>query len=233
MDVLDWYDIVGRLALAVVLGGVLGLEREYSGQDAGFRTHVLVVLGSALFGLMSVGGFDAFIAERATTNVAVDVTRLAAYVAPGIGFIGGGAILKYGGRVTGITTAASLWSAAAIGVAAGVGVWFAAVAAAALSLLALALQPVSRMASERGLRRRAAYSIEVAADADLGRVIEEVRAAVQEPVRALRFGVGPGDHGHLTVECWGRSSRHVRSSVVERLSSLEGVIAVDAAAAGE
>jgi putative Mg2+ transporter-C (MgtC) family protein len=110
---LGWLETVARLALAGCLGGLLGLEREYDGQDAGFRTHLLVVVGSALFAVLSVGAFDDFLVPRADSNVSVDVTRIAAYVAPGIGFIGGGAILKHGGKVSGITTAASLWSAAA------------------------------------------------------------------------------------------------------------------------
>lgn len=73
---LQWYEILARLSLAAVLGAVVGLERESAGQDAGWRTHLLVALGAGLFGVVSVGAFDSFITD-ATTNARVDVTRIA------------------------------------------------------------------------------------------------------------------------------------------------------------
>lgn len=150
---LEWYDVTGRLVLAAVLGAVLGLEREYDGHDAGLRTHLLLTLGAALFSVVSVAGFDALASER-SSNVTIDVTRIAAYIAPGVGFIGGGAIVKSGRKVTGITTAASLWTAAAIGVAAGLGFWVGAVVTTVIALIALeALQPLSNWAGELGRRR--------------------------------------------------------------------------------
>lgn len=148
---LEWYEIVGRLALACALGGALGFEREFDGNFAGFRTHLLLTLGTALFAVVSVAGFDAMITDRNATNVNVEVTRVAAYVAAGVGFLGGGAILKANGKIRGLTTAATLWTAAAIGVACGLGFWIGAVAATVLALVALeALQPVSRWAAELG-----------------------------------------------------------------------------------
>jgi putative Mg2+ transporter-C (MgtC) family protein len=147
-------DLVGRLVLAAVLGGLLGAERELDGQDAGFRTHVLLALGAGLFGAVSVGAFAGFIEESGETNVRVDVTRVASYVAAGIGFIGGGAILKHRGTIRGITTATSLWTTAAVGLAAGLGFWVGALATTALALTALrALQPLSNW-----LQRRSASS---------------------------------------------------------------------------
>src|SRR5690606_31981185 len=117
-------------------------ERGSSGHEAGLRTHVLVSVGSALFAVASVGAFDEFIGLRADTNVNIDVTRMAAYAAPGIGFIGAGVIVKNKRSgthpmVMGLTTAASLWTVAAIGVAAGLGFWVGAVTAAAVGLVAL------------------------------------------------------------------------------------------------
>lgn len=153
MAALEWYEVVGRLGLAALLGALLGFEREFDGNFAGLRTHLLLTLGAALFTLVSVAGFDSLIAERSTTNVNVDVTRIAAYIAPGVGFIGGGAILKAKGRIRGLTTAATLWTASAIGVAAGVGFWVGAVAATAIALFALeVLQPLSRWAAALGER---------------------------------------------------------------------------------
>jgi putative Mg2+ transporter-C (MgtC) family protein len=136
-------EIVGRLLLAALLGGILGIERELDGQDAGFRTHLLLALGAGLFGAISAGAFTDFVSTSAT-NVQVDVTRVASYVAAGIGFIGGGAILKHRGHITGITTATSLWTGAAVGLAAGLGFWVGAVATTVIALLALrALKPLS------------------------------------------------------------------------------------------
>jgi putative Mg2+ transporter-C (MgtC) family protein len=146
----DSFEVIVRLGLAAVLGGLLGAEREFDGQEAGLRTHLLLSLGAALFGLISVGAFSAFIVDPADANVQVDVTRVASYVAAGIGFIGGGAIVKYRGTVSGITTATSLWTTAAVGLAAGVGFWSAAVTATVLSLLALrGLKPLSDLLGRR------------------------------------------------------------------------------------
>jgi len=153
MEALEWYDVVGRLLLAMLLGGILGLEREYDGHDAGLRTHLLLTVGATLFTLISITGFTDFVEARADTNVNVDVTRVISYIVPGVGFLGGGAILKHGGKVTGITTAASLWAAAAIGTATGLGFWVGAVATTVITLFALiALQPLSNRAAALGRR---------------------------------------------------------------------------------
>jgi putative Mg2+ transporter-C (MgtC) family protein len=130
VDVGLW-QMAGRLGLACLLGGLLGLERDVKGHEAGLRTHMLLSLGSAMFALVSVASFGDFIDADAST-VQVDPSRIASYVAAGVGFIGGGAILKHGGNVTGLTTAASLWVAAAIGVATGLGMWPAALLGAGL-----------------------------------------------------------------------------------------------------
>lgn len=127
-------DVVIRLTVATGLAAVMGLQREFDGHDAGVRTHALLAGGAALFGAISVGAFGEAVTGDAT-NVRVDVTRIASYVAAGIGFLGGGVIVKKDGRAHGLTTAASLWSAAAIGLAAGLGFWVGAVTATALSLV--------------------------------------------------------------------------------------------------
>jgi putative Mg2+ transporter-C (MgtC) family protein len=130
-------EMVLRVLLAVALGAAIGIDREIDGQAAGFRTHVLVCVGAALFGLISVHAFDPFVTERARSNVNVDVTRVASNVVVGIGFLGGGAILKYGATVRGLTTAASMWVTAAIGLAVGVGYYWAGVAVTVAALAAL------------------------------------------------------------------------------------------------
>jgi len=123
-------ELVARLALGLILGAMIGFERELHRQPAGFRTHSLVAVGAALFTIISAYGF---------TGVAVDPTRIAAQIVSGIGFIGAGTILQHRGNVRGLTTAASLWSVAAIGMAAGAGMIVIAVIGTALILIVLAL----------------------------------------------------------------------------------------------
>jgi putative Mg2+ transporter-C (MgtC) family protein len=114
-------ELAGRLVAALALGGAIGLERELAGQVAGLRTHMSVALGAALFGIVSAYGWNEFAAVRAQTNVQIDVTRVASNVVTGVGFLGGGAILKDGATVRGLTTAASLWVTAAVGLAVALG----------------------------------------------------------------------------------------------------------------
>jgi putative Mg2+ transporter-C (MgtC) family protein len=130
-------EMVLRVLLAVVLGAAIGVEREIDAQPAGFRTHVLLCVGAALFGLISVHAFAPFVAVRAKSNVQIDITRVASQVVVGVGFLGGGAILKQGGSVRGLTTAASMWVTAAIGLAVGLGYTWAAVAVTVAALLSL------------------------------------------------------------------------------------------------
>lgn len=131
---IDELQITLRLLAALVLGGLVGLEREQSNHAAGLRTHILVCLGSSLIMMLSIYGFTAFVDEP---NVRIDPARLATAVITGIGFLGAGTILFTGKSITGLTTAASLWVVAAIGLAIGAGFYFAAIASTLLVLLNL------------------------------------------------------------------------------------------------
>jgi putative Mg2+ transporter-C (MgtC) family protein len=117
-----------RLALAGALGGLIGLERELREREAGLRTHLLVALGAALFTIVSAYGF---------VSIRTDPTRIAAQIVTGIGFLGAGAIIRQGSSIRGLTTAATLWVVAAVGMAAGAGYYSAALIATAIVLLAL------------------------------------------------------------------------------------------------
>ena len=135
-------EVVARLLATVVLCGLIGLERETRDQAAGFRTHILLGLGAALFTLVSAYGFPEFsraALESGGRGVQFDPTRIAAQVVTGVGFLGAGAIIRRGLDVRGLTTAASLWAAAAIGLAAGAGFYFGAAATTAVVLIALYL----------------------------------------------------------------------------------------------
>ncbi|KLU63829.1 MULTISPECIES: MgtC/SapB family protein [Desulfosporosinus] len=114
------YEIALRLLLACIFGGIVGLERERNDSSAGFRTHILVSLGSALIMILSMYGFTNF------TSVNKDPARLAAQVVSGIGFLGAGTILRDKTSIRGLTTAASLWVVSAIGLATGAGFYFSA-----------------------------------------------------------------------------------------------------------
>ena len=116
----DYFHIFLRLFLAVVFGGLVGLEREVNNHPAGLRTNVLVSLGSALIMLISIYGFDSLSPD----NKQFDPQRMPAQVISGIGFLGAGTILRHGFTVTGLTTAASLWVVSGIGLAVGAGFYF-------------------------------------------------------------------------------------------------------------
>ena len=123
-------DLALRLTVGLVLGAIIGFERELHRQPAGFRTHSLVSLGAALFTVVSAFGFSGDM---------VDPTRIAAQIVSGIGFIGAGTILQYRGHIRGLTTAASLWSVAAIGTAAGAGLYVVAIVGTLLILIILSI----------------------------------------------------------------------------------------------
>ena len=133
---LDWPEVLLRLALAAALGAAIGLEREIREREAGLRTHLLVSLGSALFTIVSAYGFHTFLASGQSV-VRADPSRIAAQIVTGIGFLGAGAILRQGLSVRGLTTAATLWVVAAIGLATGAGYYSAAVVTTVLVLVSL------------------------------------------------------------------------------------------------
>ncbi|HEX2972821.1 MAG TPA: MgtC/SapB family protein [Tepidisphaeraceae bacterium] len=130
-------EAVLRMLLAAVLGSLVGLERELRGREAGFRTNLLVCLGSAVVMLVSIRFVDHPWGTSQGITISVDPGRIAYGVMTGIGFLGAGAILKVGSTVRGLTTAAGLWCVAAIGLAAGFGLYTLACAAALMVLIAL------------------------------------------------------------------------------------------------
>src|SRR2546425_9569038 len=169
--------MVLRVLLAVALGGALGIEREIDAQPAGFRTHILLCLGAALFGLISVHAFAPFESVRADSNVQIDVTRVASQVVVGVGFLGGGAILKYGASIRGLTTAANLWITAAVGTAIGVGALVLGAATTAIALIALAgLRPLRALVRRYAVGREE-FLIDAEPAIDLQKLLSTVRSA--------------------------------------------------------
>lgn len=131
-------DLSLRLVLAAVLGAMIGAEREIHGHPAGIRTHMLVALGSGLFTVLSIHGFGQ------GPGVPIDPTRIAAQIVSGIGFLGAGAILKDGIVIRGLTTAASLWATAAVGMAAGAGEYV--IGAVGAGIVLISLWPLNAVA---------------------------------------------------------------------------------------
>jgi putative Mg2+ transporter-C (MgtC) family protein len=129
--------VILRLGVAAALGAIIGAEREFHGRAAGLRTQLLVALGSCLAMIVSLHFADHFGWESATTALRVDPARVAYGIMSGIGFLGAGAILRYGTGVQGLTTAASLWCTAAVGLACGFGMYTVSIATTAIVLFAL------------------------------------------------------------------------------------------------
>jgi putative Mg2+ transporter-C (MgtC) family protein len=133
---LHFFEVLLRVVLAGVLGGAIGVEREIREREAGLRTHLLVSVGAALFTIVSAYGWHDFHFSNAS-GVTYDPTRIAAQIVTGIGFLGAGAIIRQGLSVRGLTTAASLWVVAAIGIASGAGYYSAAVITTVVVLVSL------------------------------------------------------------------------------------------------
>ncbi|MGB2952162.1 MAG: MgtC/SapB family protein [Gaiellaceae bacterium] len=133
---LSWGEVLLRVAVAALLGGAVGIERELREREAGFRTHMLVAVGSALFTLVGAYGFRDFLVNGGSV-IRADPTRIAAQIVTGIGFLGAGAIIRQGFSVRGLTTAATLWVVAAIGIASGAGYYSAAAITTVVAIVSL------------------------------------------------------------------------------------------------
>jgi putative Mg2+ transporter-C (MgtC) family protein len=144
MQAFSWPQMI-QVFVAALLGGFIGLEREWRGHEAGFRTNMLIAMGACLFTIVSIHGFPL------AGSTARDTSRVAAGVVTGIGFLGAGAILQSQQRVKGMTTAATVWLVAAIGMTVGVEAYALAIFSSALTFVILQfLRPVSKTVSHLG-----------------------------------------------------------------------------------
>ncbi len=205
----DW-DVIGRLAVAAGLGAAVGIEREIREREAGIRTHLLVSLGACLFTIVGAYGFSDF-------GSRVDPTRIAAQVVTGIGFLGAGAIIREGISVRGLTTAASLWIVAAIGMAAGAGYYWPAVAGTALTVFALwPLRALAYHTIERIRPAERRLVVELRQGASVKQLLDTFADIRQVEIEDER------DRRVVSVEL----TDHVDEQLVSKLSDLENVIAV-------
>ena len=131
-------EILIKLGISLLLGFIIGLEREMTNKSAGLRTHILVCLGSTVFTILSIHGFADIVGQNGV-RIQNDPARIAAQILTGIGFIGGGAVLRHGTNVIGLTTAAALWISAGIGMAVGVGSYELALDATIIAFIVLLL----------------------------------------------------------------------------------------------
>ena len=216
---LDSWEVLLRLALAAVLGAAIGLERELREREAGLRTHLLVSLGSALFTIVSAYGFHSFLASGASV-VRADPTRIAAQIVTGIGFLGAGAIIRQGLSVRGLTTAATLWVVAAIGLAAGAGYYSAAVATTVLVIVSL--WPL-RIAAHRIFLRFRPDRERLLVDLAPGRSAAPVLAAVEEAGGRIESLSVTGDDERRSVALEVDLPEEARLATTSAVSELEGV----------
>ena len=191
---LELWEGLLRLLLAALLAGAIGIERELREQEAGLRTHMLVCVGATMFMLVGVYGWSDYELGN-DIGVVVDPSRVASYVVSGIGFLGAGAIIRHGINVRGLTTAASLWVVAAIGVAVGGGMYGFAVATTALVLLALwpLAQVKNLLAGKKATSKRLAVTLApetsvvaaLAAIEESGFDMESVEVGEEEDARRI------------------------------------------------
>jgi putative Mg2+ transporter-C (MgtC) family protein len=190
-------EVILRVALAAALGGAIGFERELREREAGLRTHMLVSVGAALFTLVSAYAWTDWSFSTAE-GLVFDPTRIAAQVVSGIGFLGAGAIIRQGLSVRGLTTAATLWVVAAIGMASGVGYYEAAVVTTALVLLSLwPLRILAYRISTRMRPEEGHLAVELPAGVSAVSVLEAVEGTGAE-VSALEFNE-EGDRRRVDV----------------------------------
>lgn len=168
-------EIVIRLAAAAVLGAAVGFERESSDQPAGLRTHMTVAVGAALFGIISTTGFEEFVTTQRATNIQFDVTRVASTTVTAVGFLGAGMIFRRGTTVHHLTTAASIWVVAAVGLACGVGDEGPALLATVALLIGLAvLRPVRDLIRRRVRKDSEPVRIDLVVGADETAVLDHL-----------------------------------------------------------
>lgn len=193
-------ELIFRVVVAALLGGVIGLEREYRAKEAGFRTHFLVALGSALLMILSQYGFEQALADHASDDrVRLDMSRIAAQVVSGIGFIGAGTIIFQKHIVRGLTTAAGVWVVAAVGMACGAGMYVLSVTVTLLILIGLeAMNFLLRHIGSRTLSVRFSAKNET----EVAEVLNRLRRA------------------HIKIESYRMERRHTK----EQESTLEATV---------
>jgi len=217
---LSTVDVVLRLLLATLAGGIIGMERERIRRAAGFRTHILVCCGSSLVMLISLFLFEAY---GAYANI--DPGRLGAQVISGIGFLGAGTIIKDGSTIKGLTTAASLWAVSCIGLALGSGFYVGGLTATVLVLIALKF--FSGFERFKVADRKRLFSLEVLIDNNPGQIGKVAEVLGEQGILIIEITLEvdseDSEHGILYLTCKGKSSFN-KEDLITVLGNVEGVI---------
>ncbi|MCG0275031.1 MAG: MgtC/SapB family protein [Thermosediminibacteraceae bacterium] len=218
---LSQMDIFLRLFLSVLLGGIIGIERESVNRPAGFRTHVLVCTGSTLTMLVSIYMFEKY---RLLTTM--DPARIAAQVVSGIGFLGAGTILRVGPTVKGLTTAASLWTVGSIGLAIGCGFYLAAVVATLLTFITL--MSLSRI-ENLIIGRKLLHSMCLIVDDKPGQIgkIGTILGEMGVSIKKIRIE-SEKDDSKVIIRLSIRLPSNVKlDEVISRFSQVEGIYSIE------
>lgn len=210
------FDIIIPCMLAMIFGGAIGLQRERRERPAGLRTHTLVCLGSTVFTLVSYLGFTSF--------AGVDASRIAAGIVTGIGFIGAGVIFRQGPLVKGVTTAASIWIVAAIGVSLGVKLYYLAIIAAVLGFLILSILK----SFESRIIRTPNYRIKITASKDFDD-IGKIRDAIKDfslDIKSKKYEFEPDSNTKMYSYNIHSKIPDLSQKIIDRISKINGVLKI-------
>jgi putative Mg2+ transporter-C (MgtC) family protein len=220
MNTLSNLDLITRLLTAAVLGSIIGFERERLLWAAGIRTHMVVCVGSCLIMIVSAFGFADSLSSK---NVVLDPSRVAAQVVSGIGFLGAGAILARGEIVRGLTTAASIWTVAAIGLAVGGGLYFAASASTGIIIVILAgIKPLEE--AYRARNQSCRLKVDAANGALTPDILKQTLGIRASQIK--RFLVSPNETGEEITVHLSKVSSHDIKNFVDKLTELDGTSSV-------
>ena len=209
-----------RLVVSVLLGGIIGFERQQRGKTAGLRTHILVSLGSCLVSILSV---NLYVGVQGLTNA--DPARLAAQVVSGIGFLGAGAIMKEGPMIRGLTTAASLWVVASVGLAVGVGALVGAIATTVLVVIALEILP--RIDKLYGASAPSLYDLLIKSQERPGQVGQIGSCLGTLGVGITQINIEDKGKGKIIIPLTIKLPEKVKiEQVIAELIKLEGVVSI-------
>jgi putative Mg2+ transporter-C (MgtC) family protein len=216
MEVIPFTEMLMRLGLSVVLGGIIGAEREHNNQPAGLRTHMILVIGACLAMMLSI---------NLGTAAGTDPARLAAQVVSGIGFLGAGAILRFGFNVKGLTTATTLWTMAIVGLAVGMGYYLISMIATAVIMIVLSvLDLIERRFVRANILRTLVLEVY-----DVKGIVKEIRQTVsQSSFQIVGFSVQKNNEDKLLqIEIVARFNNADKLEVlIEQLSEFEGLKSV-------
>jgi len=218
---IDTWHLTLRLLLAVVFGGLIGFEREMSNSAAGLRTHILVCVGATLVMLISIYGFSDFVNE---VNVRIDPSRLAAQVITGVGFLGAGTILTTGNVIKGLTTAASVWVVASMGLAIGAGFYYPAAVAFVLVILSLW---VLNKAEKKFIRLKKQYvlRLQIVDHPGLLAHLSTIITNNKADIRKMNVDMEQ-DGASIVLDYTVMLPRGSASPIVEQLAQVDGVLKI-------